>query len=80
VLAAYLFLHVINPDLVSGTLKAPSDAVDKIVAPFIVMPGADGEECKSLVGFIVVHPSAPPCSECQNGFDPATAICGPPAI
>ena len=33
VLTAYLFLYVINPDLVGGTLSAPSTAVDDIINP-----------------------------------------------
>ena len=93
-LAAYLFLFVINPDLVSGTLQAPTEMIDDITNPPVPTGGAtptptptpslsEGDQCSVMTGGAggtILYPSAPACSGCPCGYDPPTAICNSCAI
>jgi len=78
-LTAYLFLYVINPDLVQGTLRAPEEAVAGVVSlpdtPYWVDEDSlvpDGSACRTSApggpgGGGIINSSSPSCSSCQNG-------------
>lgn len=81
VLTAYLFLYVINPDLVSGTLKAPEEAIKNAVSTTNIgeninrnlldgTPCDDGSESSSC-------PGCPSCSNCKScdTYSDATPDC-----
>ncbi|GEM_PF-1935823 len=66
VLTAYLFLYVINPDLVNGTLTAPKTTIDNIV---LSNSAYDGVECNDTEGTTRAGtcPTCPLCSEICPG-------------
>jgi hypothetical protein len=76
-LTAYLLLYVVNPDLVGGTLGAPSTAIDAVVLVSNTATGnagtlPDGTECNDVSGpnpGSGTSPSKPFCSgNCSNGY------------
>jgi hypothetical protein len=75
-LTAYLFLYVINPDLVTGTLTAPDAMLDLSTSDD---EGGDGpaplsgsDPCKFTAGGVTVNPTAGDCSDCPGGSDSFT--------
>ncbi len=84
-LTAYLLLYVINPDLVGGTLSAPSTAITAVITTTTATL-TDGTECNDMSGPNPgggTSPGAPLCSGgCINGFhtDVTTGkvVCGQP--
>lgn len=73
VLTAYLFLYVINPDLVGGTLRTPREAVNNVISSNSSTGNsntgtlADGTACND--GSVSpACPTCPHCATCANGY------------
>jgi hypothetical protein len=78
-LTAYLFLYVINPDLVTGTLTAPDAMLEDLdlsttddEEEYALSPGDDcqGTLTSGPGGGTVVNSGELSCSECEFGSDP----------
>lgn len=77
VLTAYLFLYVINPDLVGGTLKAPEEAINGIISSttsggetYALNPGDDCQGTLPGPSGTVVNSEQLSCTECEFGSVP----------
>ena len=76
-LTAYLFLYVINPDLVKGTLNAPTTAIETVENPPVGLP--NGTPCSHTLaggGFSDPHLTKL-CSDCIGGETNSVTIGSP---
>jgi len=69
-LTAYLFLYVINPDLVGQTLETPQNTLNTVMTGSPSL--SDGMSCRTNApggpgGGGVINPNSPSCSDCENG-------------